>query len=216
MIERLETPRGELVLRQRGEHYEIISNGVFLMATYNGDSERRLAETALAAVTKAPPRRVLVAGLGVGFTLAAALAWPGVQHVTVVEIEEAVVAWQRTHLAPWSHHALEDPRVELVVADFVTWLSGEPAEGRAFDVALIDIDNGPNWTVTTANARLYDDAGLAALRRRLRPGGACAFWAAAEDRQFHARLRRLIGEVNAHRVPRARGGPDMIYVAVRA
>ncbi|HEX6988953.1 MAG TPA: spermidine synthase [Bacillota bacterium] len=179
------------------------------MATCNGDSERVLAEAGLAAA--AAPRRVLIGGLGVGFTLASALAHPGVERVTVVEIEPAVIAWQRSHLAPWSGRALEDPRVEVVAADLVEWL--ERAAPRTYDAALLDIDNGPGWTVTAANARLYGDQGLSSLRRVLTPGGAAAFWSAAEDEDFCRRLARHFAGVAVRRVPRERGAPDVIYVA---
>lgn len=209
VIERLETPRGELVLRRRGAHYEIISNGVFLMATYNGRSERLLAEKALAAARR--PRRVLVGGLGVGFTLAAALDHLGVEQVTVVEVEPAVIAWQGRHLAPWSANALADPRVQVVTADLIDWLAAAPAQ--SFEAALIDIDNGPGWTVTTTNDRLYGDGGLATMRRTLADGGVAAFWSAAGDENFRLRLTRCFTRVIVHTVPVDRGMPDVIYVA---
>ena len=211
IVERLETPRGELVLRQRGDHYEIISNGVFLMATYDGRSERLLARFGLEAA--AAPRRVLVGGLGVGFTLAAVLAHRGVQQVTVVEIEPAVIQWQQRYLAPWSGRALDDPRVSVIEADLILWLAQAPAS--SWDAALLDIDNGPNWTVTPGNAGLYDDAGLTALRRVLRPGGSAAFWSAAEDTAFETRLARHFGTVTRRLVPRRRGAPDALYRVTR-
>ena len=107
-VERLTTPRGELVLRRDGEHHEIVSNGVFLMDTRDGRSERELVRAAVPG----PGARVLIGGLGVGFSLAEALAL-GAAAVTVVEIEPAVVRWNRTHLG--GH--LDDPRVTVVVED---------------------------------------------------------------------------------------------------
>src|SRR5215212_4875123 len=99
VVDRCISPRGVMQLQKRGQHFEIISNGVFLMATHNGASERRLVTEALAAATN--PRRVLIGGLGVGFSLGVALADSRVSHVTVVEIEERLIAWNRTELAPF-------------------------------------------------------------------------------------------------------------------
>lgn len=181
------------------------------MATYNGQSERLLAQFGLEAA--GAPRHVLVGGLGVGFTLAAVLAHPGVERVTVIEIEPAVIAWQRRYLAPWSGRALDDPRVSVIEADLVAWLAQAPAS--SYDAALLDIDNGPNWTVTPLNAGLYADDGLTALGRALRPGGSVAFWSAAEDAAFEARLARHFDGVTRRLVPRDRGEPDVIYRATR-
>src|SRR6185369_4319805 len=109
---------------------------------------------------------VLIGGLGVGFSLAEALALDPAL-VTVVEIEPAVVRWNREHLGT----ALDDPRVELVTADLAAFLA---AGGPAYDAICLDVDNGPEWTVTVDNAALYDDAGLSAVDRRLAPGGTLA------------------------------------------
>lgn len=209
VLARVTTPRGELQLQRRGAHYEIISNGVFLMATYNGESERLLVTAALAAA--AQPRRVLVGGLGVGFSLAAALADPRVTQVTVVEIEAALLAWNRTWLAPFSGRGLDDPRTRVVHADLVEWLR-QP--GEDFDALCLDIDNGPEWTVTAANRSLYGDEGLAALAQRVAPGGAVAFWSAGAAPAFAERLERRFGPVQALPVDQERGEPDYVYVAL--
>jgi spermidine synthase len=168
IVERVRTPRGELALREVGGHFEIVSNGVFLMDTRDGRSERRLATAALAA--HPAPASVLVGGLGVGFTVAAVLADPRVRAVTVVEVEQAVVDWQRGPLAAFSGHALDDPRVRVVVADLVDRLASDET---GYDVLCLDIDNGPDWTVTDRNSRLYDAAGTALLRAGCAPA-ACS------------------------------------------
>jgi spermidine synthase len=210
VIERLATARGELVLRHaaREGHYEIISNGVFLMDTRGGSSERLLVGAALDGAGHAA--RVLLGGLGVGFSLVEALRHPLVQHVTVVELEPAVVAWHATHLASFSHGALDDPRVTVVCADLRDWLRRGSDQ---FDAICVDIDNGPDWTVTDGNAALYLDGGLIALRRRLAPGGTLTVWSAAASPQFHARLRRQFSDVQVRTVAVPRGEPDHIYVA---
>lgn len=207
-LDRRETARGELVLREVDGAYEVISNGVFLMDTRAGGSERLLATAALGGRTA--PCRVLVGGLGVGFTLAAALAHPACGPVTVVEVEPAVVEWQERYLGALAGHPLTDPRVDVVCANLIGWL----ADGRsAYDVVLLDIDNGPHWTVTPDNRRLYDDGGLALVASRLAAGGTVAVWSAAADPEFAARLGARFGGLREHRVPVARGEPDVVYLA---
>jgi spermidine synthase len=204
-VERLETPRGELVLRRDGEHHEIVSNGMFLMDTRNGDSERELVRAAV----RGPGARVLLGGLGVGFSLAEALAL-GAAAVTVVEIEPAVVRWNREHLGT---AALADPRVTVVVDDLAASLARDDS---GYDVICLDVDNGPEWTVTVDNAGLYGDRGLSAVDARLAPGGTLAVWSAHRAPTFETRLRERYGAVETIEVPVARGEPDVLYVACRA
>lgn len=210
-IERLVTPRGELVLREVDGAHEIVSNGTFLMDTRDGRSERLLVDAALERTAAGAPR-VLIGGLGVGFSLAAAVTCERVAEVTVVEVEPAVIAWQRGPLAPYSGHAADDPRVTLECADLVAWIR---APGSSYDVICLDIDNGPDWTVTEANAGLYDDGGLSALHARLAPGGVLAVWSAAAAPGFEERLRARFGEVAVREIPARRGEPDRVYLAMR-
>jgi spermidine synthase len=203
-VERLQTPRGELVLRRDGEHHEIVSNGMFLMDTRDGRSERELVRAAV----RAPGARVLIGGLGVGFSLAQALADPRVAAVTVVEIEPAVLRWNREHLGTTA--ALDDPRVRVVVADLVAFLA---AAADRYDAICLDVDNGPEWTVTVDNAALYGDPGLSAVDRRLAPGGTLAVWSAGAAPAFEARLRSRYGNVQVIEIPVPRGEPDVVYVA---
>lgn len=183
VIERHATDHGELVLRRAGGHYEIIANGVFLMDTRDGRSERLLVRAALDRCRR--PCNLLIGGLGVGFSLAEALATPDCR-VTVVEREPAVIAWQSTHLARYSAGALADPRVRVVCGDLVEWSFTTPTP--AFDAICLDIDNGPDWTVSEGNAALYGDEGLRRLRRQLIPGGVLAVWSANVSPAFEARL----------------------------
>ena len=137
VVERAAGRQGELALRAVGNHYEIISNGVFLMDTRNGESERLLVRLALRG--RRNRSRLLIGGLGVGFSLAEALRSDLVEHVTVVEIEPKIVEWRQTWLAPFSGHALSDPRVEVVIDDVTTFLDhgGEPFDGICLDVTLL-------------------------------------------------------------------------------
>ncbi|MBW4840018.1 MAG: spermine/spermidine synthase [Paenibacillaceae bacterium] len=206
IIERAVTPRGEIQLQRRGDQFEIISNGTFLMATYNGESERLLVRRALELVSS--PDKVLIGGLGVGFTLQEALLDPRVQEATVVEIEAKVIEWNRTVMVHVNGYTLEHPRTRLVHADLVSWIR-ETAE--SFDLICLDIDNGPDWKVFDGNASLYDEAGLAALQNRLRPGGCLSFWSATPSPEFARQLQEAFGNVEIREVPQTHGDPDFIF-----
>lgn len=210
LVERAEGRLGELALRAAGDHFEIVSNGVFLMDTRNGGSERLLVRLALR--NRRGPLRLLLGGLGVGFSLAEALRATQVERVTVVEIEPRIVEWCRTYLSPFSGEALSDPRVQLVNEDLVVWLGHND---ERFDAICLDIDNGPDWTVANPNGALYSDEGLALLRERLTPGGVLTIWSAAEASGFAEKLRRVFEEVEVVGVPVPRGDPDIIYVTSR-
>jgi hypothetical protein len=237
VLHRLATPRGEVQLQRRampqgGAAYEIIVNGVFLMAGYNQASERALARLALEGSGKPRPaspatgadsperaRRVLVGGLGMGFTLQEVLACPGVAAVDVVEVEEAIVAWNRRYFGLLNGHALDDPRVHLHHTDlarFLAALSDWP--DTVYDAACLDVDNGPDWLSLPGNGWLYRARGLASLRRAMRPGGVVTVWSAARAPCFQRRLRRAFG--SARSVTVAETGPwrsrdrHVIYTAV--
>jgi spermidine synthase len=200
------TPRGELVIRRRGEVLELISNGTFLMDTSGGVSERAMATLALDG--HGGGARVLVAGLGFGFTLAATLNLD-VAEVVLVELEPDVVAWNERWW-PLGRDALRDERVRLVVEDFVAYVA---RTDRAFDAVLVDIDNGPDWTVAPANDDLYDDL-LGHLRRVVRaPDGRLCVWSAGASAAFERRLSRHFPRVTANEVPAARGRPDVLFLA---
>ncbi|MFD8591097.1 spermidine synthase [Streptomyces sp. NPDC059637] len=214
VVDRREGPYGEVVLRRRGRHFEIIANGCFLMDTRDGRSERLLVRAALEELpegTAAPS--VLIGGLGVGFSLAEAAAEPRWGAISVVEREDAVVDWHRAgHLAPFSAGALDDPRTRIVRADLLEHLAGA---GEGYDALCLDIDNGPDWTVTEGNTGLYGPAGLAACRARLNPGGVLAVWSAKPSEAFEERLRRAgFSRVRSLPVEVSRGVPDVVHLAV--
>jgi spermidine synthase len=211
VLDRVLTDRGELVLRQFGEHFEIVSNGVFLMDTRAGTSERLLLREALALVR--PGARVLIGGLGVGFSLAEAVASDVPAEIVVLEIEERLIAWHRGQLAEVSGNALRDPRVRVVNQDILSWLR---SSREVFDAICLDVDNGPDWTVFQGNDGLYDADGLLLLRDRLADDGVLAVWSAAAAPAYAARLAAVIGPVGTYLVPVPRGEPDVIYLARRA
>lgn len=207
-IERVRGVHGELVLRRRDGHHEIVANGVFLMDTRDGRSERLLVT---AAVARMPPRgRLLLGGLGVGFSLAAALGESRVREVHVVEVEPAVVRWNRGPLAAGHGDALADPRVRLHVADVAAVLA--TAADGAFDAVCLDVDNGPDWVVVPDNARLYAPPGIDATLRVLGPGGVLGVWSAHPSAELTARLRERLTGVAVLEVPVVRGAPDVVML----
>ncbi|MFC4069425.1 spermine/spermidine synthase domain-containing protein [Actinoplanes subglobosus] len=207
MEERVFTDRGELVLRSRDGHFELISNGVLLMDTRSDRSERVLVRAALDAIGPRP--RLLIGGLGVGFALAEAVRTDA-SEIIVVEVEPAVVDWHRGVLRPFSEGALDDPRVRVVTADLAVWFTGT---SDRFDAICLDVDNGPGWTVFDHGTRLSRPSGLAMLREHLRPGGALAVWSASAGPGFAATLTRMVGPCRTVRIPAGRARPDVVYVA---
>jgi spermidine synthase len=171
VLARCLTATGDWQLQRREGHYEIICNGVFLMASYNGESERRLAHEALMAV-RGSALRVLAGGLGIGYTVQAVLEDPRVARCDVVEVEPLVVAWHREHFAPLCGRPLLDPRAHLILGD----LHDVPLPPGTYDAILLDTDNGPGWLARPENARLYRLEGLRRLRTALTPGGRLAVW----------------------------------------
>jgi len=210
-LERLQTERGELVLRRAGDRFEIISNGVFLMDTSDGSSERLLVTAAVAACSATAPR-ILVGGLGVGFSLRRAAELPDVQSIQVVEIEPAIIRWHESYLSHISGVALADARVSVSEADLVSWMR---EHRETYDVICVDTDNGPNWLVFDANRDLYAESGLDLLSSRLSDGGVLAVWSAARDHDFEQRLRSQFGGYEMLESPVPRGNPDIVYLARR-
>jgi spermidine synthase len=212
VLERIATRRGELALRRSGSEFEIISNGVFLMDTRDGRSERLMVTAALRRCPATAPQ-VLICGLGVGFALAEAVSNPQVARVDVVEISAEIIGWHATYLRHLTASAWDDSRVNVINADVAAWLA--PQRGP-YDVICLDVDNGPEWTIWDANQVLYGDEGLRRIGDSLRPGGVISVWSAAEAPAFEDLLRRHFTSVHAHRVPVSRGQPDVIYLANRA
>ncbi|WP_338672903.1 spermidine synthase [Streptomyces sp. SCSIO 30461] len=225
-LDRREGPHGEVVLRLRQEAhgdrtvYEIIANGCFLMDTSDGRSERLLIDAAREALGTGEPMedrtapRLLIGGLGVGFSLAHAAADPFWSRVAVVEREQAIIDWHRTGpLSVLSADALADPRTEIITGDLVDYVHNA---SDTYDALCLDIDNGPDWTVTEDNASLYSPAGLAACARRLTPDGVLAVWSARPSADFEVSLRNAgFTRVRTEEIRVARGVPDVVHLGVR-
>jgi len=208
----------ELQLYQSGDLFSIkIPGRGDLMNSRMHGSEKALAELACAKIAGVKQPRVLIGGLGMGFTLAAALQRLGPDaEVVVAELVPEVVDWNRTLIGAPSGHPLADPRSSVYVGD-VAHLIRQSVGG--FDAVLMDVDNGPEALVRRENDWLYSGDGLRATRAALRPRGVLAVWSASQDRAFSKRLQHAGFDVNEHivRPHRAGKGPrHTIWIAAES
>lgn len=202
LLDTAEVPGGgQLKLYRRDAEFSIMLGGTELMNSRLSGSEAALATLAIDRMPRGPRPALLIGGLGMGFTLRAALeGLPAEAQVDVVELVPAVVAWARGPMAELFAGSLDDPRVQVIEADV-----GDVIRARGgYDAILLDVDNGPDGLTRDSNDRLYDPRGLAAARTALRPGGVLAVWSSAPDRGFTARLGRA-GFTVAEETVRARG-----------
>lgn len=186
---------GEIRLFSEGEHFSIkLAGGGDLMSTRTHGSEDALARIACAAIAGRPEPRVLIGGLGMGFTLAAALVQLGPDaSVVVAEIVPEVVDWNRGILGAHAEYPLRDARVDVRVADIAELLRGS---AKAYDAIVLDVDNGPGGLTLKDNDWLYSIAGLGTAHGALRTGGVLAVWSAHPDPAFTTRLRHAGFEVH--------------------
>lgn len=203
-------------LLQRGAEFSIRLDHNELMNSRLSGSEEALAELACARIAQRERARILIGGLGMGFTLRATLAASRPDaEITVVELMPAVVAWARGPMAVIFGNSLDDRRVQLREADVIGVIRAAP---KAYDAILLDVDNGPEGLMREENDRLYDAAGLKAAWTALRPDGVLAVWSAEPSSGFSARLRRCGFSVDeiATRARGKRGGArHYIWLAVR-
>ena len=208
--------KGGLALYRRGGDFSLRLGGSELMNSRRHGSEEAMARLACGRIASLPAPRVLVGGLGMGFTLAAALAGLGAGgRVVVAELLPAVVAWNRGPLADLAGRPLADGRVTVRQGDVAQLLRAEP---RAYDAVLLDVDNGPRGLTCRDNDGLYSRAGLDAAFAALRPGGVFALWSAGPDRGFAGRLAKAGFTVEEVRVPargRSGGGRHRIWIGRR-
>jgi spermidine synthase len=209
------TPDGkQMTLHEHDGAFTIRVGGVELMSTRQHHSEERLAELACAHVRRRRRPRLLIGGLGMGFTLRAALAQLGPDATVVVaELMPAVIAWNRNPAYKLGGDALADPRVEIVTGDVADVL--EQARG-GFDAIILDVDNGASGLTADSNGSLYTGSGLAMTRAALKPGGCLAVWSAGNDPAFAERLRHGGFDVTVERArTHATGGSwNTLFISV--
>lgn len=193
---------GEMKLLQRAHEFTINVKNEELMNSRLHGSEDALAELTCNALANRRKPRVLIGGLGMGYTLAAALKYLGPQaSVVVAELVPAVVQWNRTHLGDLAGRPLDDKRVAVRVGDVGAVIQEHPA---FYDAILMDVDNGPDGLTHEGNDKLYARGGLAAAKAALRPGGVLAIWSSYTDKAFTKRLRAAGFEIEE--VPVRAGG----------
>jgi spermidine synthase len=210
-----ETPGGScLTLQQRDREYVIAVDGKQLMSSRMHASEESLAEVGCEALSEHARPCVLIGGLGMGFTLRAALdRLPRQAEVVVAELVPALVEWNRGPLAALAGRPLFDRRVDVVEEDVVYTLRKHVAR---FDAVLLDVDNGPRGLTDAKNDRIYGEHGLASAKASLAPGGKLVVWSAGEDARFVKRLEQCGFTVEVRRVKgrAARGAPThVLFVA---
>jgi spermidine synthase len=218
LLDKAQVPGGgELRLMRRGAEFSIMLGQIELMNSRLSRSEEALATIACDRIRARERPRILIGGLGMGFTLRAALAMLGAEaRLIVAELVPPVLAWARGPLAEVFGTSLTDPRVSIREADVGRLIrSGQ----STFDAILLDVDNGPQGLTRKANDELYSVEGLSAAHAALHPGGVLAVWSSGPNLNFTRRLRKTGFDVDQVRANAngARGGPrHLIWIATRA
>ena len=220
--EKLDTTRipgteDELRLMRRGKEYSIMLGTNELMNSRLSGSEAALATLAAKKIEKVTKPHMLIGGLGMGFTLRAALGALGAKaQIVVAELVPAVVAWARGPMAEIFGDSLNDPRVSIRETDVTEIIRSHRA---AFDAILLDVDNGPEGLTRKANDALYSAAGLSAAHAALRPSGVLAVWSSGPNPAFAKRLRGAgfdVNEVNVRATGRGGGARHVIWIATKS
>jgi spermidine synthase len=205
-----------LRLMRRGAEFSMMLGQNELMNSRLSGSEEALATLACRRIDGVKRPHLLIGGLGMGFTLRAALAVLDAQaRITVVELVPAVIAWARGPMADIFGDSLTDPRADIRVADVVEIIKASPS---AFDAILLDVDNGPEALIRKANDALYDLKGLQSIRRSLRPGGILAVWSSGPNTAFSKRLGAAdfkVNEVGVRATTKRSGAHHVIWFATK-
>jgi spermidine synthase len=206
----------ELRLMRRGADFSMMLGQNELMNSRLSGSEEALATLACRRIEAVKRPHLLIGGLGMGFTLRAALAVLGPEaRITVAELVPAVIAWARGPLAGIFGDSLDDPRANILSTDVIEVIQSRPA---AFDAILLDVDNGPEGLIRKANDALYSLKGLKAIRAALRPGGVLAVWSSGPNPAFTRRLRDAgfdANEVGVRATTKRSGAHHVIWFAAK-
>ena len=206
----------ELRLMRRGDEFSMMLGQNELMSSRLSGSEEALATLACKRIETVKRPHLLIGGLGMGFTLRAALAVLGSDaRIVVAELVPAVIAWARGPMAAIFGDCLTDPRADIREADVVEMVQSHKS---AFDAILLDVDNGPEALIRKANDALYDLNGLKAILRALRTGGVLAVWSSGPNSSFSKRLRNAgfdVNEVAIRATTKRSGARHVIWFATK-
>jgi spermidine synthase len=209
----LGTAEGRLELRRRRDDWLMMIDGRVLMNSFARGSEEQLAKLGLERLGERKAPRILVSGLGMGFTLRALLDLaPPTSSVVVAELNAAVVEWCRGPLSEANSEALRDPRVRVEVGDVADLIAGTPA--GSFDLILLDLYEGPNSSTQAADDPFYGPSALARTRRALGPGGVAGFWSEDADAPFLRRFGAAGFSVTKHAL-RSGASRHIVYLGRR-
>jgi spermidine synthase len=207
----------ELRLMRRGADFSMMLGQNELMNSRLSGSEEALATLACRQIGSVKAPHLLIGGLGMGFTLRAALAVLGSEaRIVVAELVPAVITWARGPMKDIFEGSLDDPRADIRQADVIEVIKSQT---NAFDAILLDVDNGPEGLIRKANDALYDSRGLQAIHRALRPAGVLAVWSSGPDPNFTKRLREAgfaVNEVAVRATTKRTGARHVIWFATRA
>jgi spermidine synthase len=219
LIDTARTPGADVELRlmRRGAEFSMMLGQNELMNSRLSGSEEALATLACRRIEAVKRPSLLIGGLGMGFTLRAALAVLAADaRITVAELVPAVIAWARGPMANVFAGSLDDPRASILSADVIEVIR---SQASAFDAILLDVDNGPEGLIRKANDALYDPKGLKAIRRALRRGGVLAVWSSGPHPLFSKRLRDAgfdVSEVAVRATAKRRGSRHVIWFATKS
>jgi spermidine synthase len=206
----------ELRLMKRGDEFSMMLGPNELMNSRLSGSEEALATLACKRIEGVKRPHLLVGGLGMGFTLRAALTVLGAEaRITVAELVPEVISWARGPMAGLFGDSLSDPRADIRAADVIEVIQSSPS---AFDAILLDVDNGPEALIRKANDALYDFTGLKAAYRALRPRGVLAVWSSGPNTAFTRRLREAdfdVNEVGVRATSKRSGAHHVIWFATK-
>lgn len=209
ILDRVKLPGTEMLLLRSGKHIAIRVGKRTLMSSDVHDSEDHFGRIVAAAVGGVAKPRILIGGLGLGFTLRAVLdGVPPNARIDVAELVPEVVRWNKAAHGDYAGRPLEDPRVRLKVEDVAAAIARSKAGYHAIS---LDVDNGPNAITHPANEKLYRRAGLAAIRDALKPGGVLAVWSSFPSRLFTTSLE-VVGSVELVRTPPTFSGGPRYYI----
>ncbi len=217
-IDRAKVPGqdNELILRRRGQEFSIRTAGTELMNSRIHGSEEALASLAMERIHQKPALNILVGGLGMGYTLAETLKLSRPDtRILVSELIPSVISWNQDHIGHLAGMPLDDPRVRVEATDVASVIKNKKT---AWDVILLDVDNGPDGLTKKSNNTLYTTAGLKASFKALTPGGVLGIWSAGDDPAFTRSLTRCgfrAKAISVRATATGKGSRHTIWIAVK-